>query len=628
MGGIFGIGKSALMAYQRSLDVTGHNIANVGNEDYSRQRLGLSSQVPLTSGVGSVGRGVKMTGVERIADQFVNLRLMDSTSESAKHSVYRDFAQRLDNLLADPDAGLSPALSDFFAAVEEVANDPTSTAARQVLLSEAQTLADRFGYLHDRIEQQRSIIDGQLKSTVDEINGLADSIARLNTEIARVGSDRASADLLDQRDAKLRELSELVSVNTVMQDDGSMNVFVGNGQSLVVGGKATELRAMNTGSDGVPVGIGYVSGGTVVPITAQLTGGRVGGLVSVRNELLDQTQDTLGRIAVALANDFNAAHAQGVDLEGNPGGAFFDVPDIAVSDHPTNAATGTPDAELLDLGEARATAYELRFDGSEWRVRRSSDGQAVGSITPGDSLEVDGLRIDTAGVSGAVSGDRFTVEPFRDAAAALTPVVVDPRRVAAASALDGVASNDNTGDAVIGEARVVDGAAGELLIPAQIAYDAATDTFNVGGVDFARVPNGPTAIEHNGWRVEIRGTPADGDAFTVSGNTSAPGDNRNALRLADVRQLRTLNGGSSSAAEAYSELVADVGVRTRQAGIAADASKRLHNEALAQREAISGVNLDEEAANLIRYQQAYQAAARVIAVSNEMFDSLLGAFRR
>lgn len=628
MGGILGIGTSALMAYQRSLDVTGHNIANVGNEDYSRQRLGLSSQAPLTSGVGSVGRGVRMTGVERIADQFVNLRLMDSTSESSKHAVYKDFAQRLDNLLADPDAGLSPALSDFFAAVEEVANDPTSTAARQVLLSEAQTLTDRFAYLHDRVDQQRAIVDGQLRSTVDEINGLSESIARLNAEVARVGSDRASADLLDQRDAKLRDLSELVRVSTVMQDDGSMNVFIGNGQSLVVGGRSTELRAINTGNADVPVEIGYVSGGSVVPVTQQLTGGRVGGLVAVRNDLLDQTQDTLGRIAVALASDFNAIHAQGVDLQGQPGRAFFEVPAIGIKDHPENAATGAPAAELVDLGEARAAAYTLRFDGSEWRVRRSSDGQIVGTIAPGDSLEVDGLRIDTAGVNGAAAGDRFSIEPFRGAAAGLTPAVTDPRRVAAASALDTAAAGDNAGDADIGAARVIEGGDGDLLTPAEIVYDAATDTFSVGGTVVARVADGPTTIEHNGWRVEVSGTPADGDAFTVAGNAGAPGDNRNALRLAEVRQLRTLNGGSSSAAEAYSELVADVGVRTRQAGIAADASDRLRKEALAQREAISGVNLDEEAANLIRYQQAYQAAARVIAVSNEMFDALLGAFRR
>ena len=550
--GILGVGSSALLAYQRALSVTGQNIANAGNEDYSRQRVELEVRNPQFAGVGWIGQGVDVSNISRNADQFVQRQLMDNTAGAARQEVFYQYAQRADNLLADADAGLSPALQSFFAAVEDVANDPTSTASRQVLLSEAQGLSDRFASLQGRMEEQRQVLEGQIGAAVNDINGLAEGIAGLNRQIVEgigQGGGKPPNDLLDQRDALLQRLAGLVSVQTLEQDDGSLNVLVGSGQSLVVGSEAATLSAQAMGDDPARSDIAMVSSGTAVRITDLVTGGELGGLLDARRELLDPAQDALGRTAVALAMSFNELHAQGVDLDGAAGGEFFSVPEAQVLPARGNTAAGGPAVSFVDAAALDTGEYRLSFDGLEWSLGRSGSSVVLASAPPGGTLAAEGLEIDLAGISGAADGDNFLLRPMRVAAGEIGVALDDPRGFAAA-------------------------------LPPETA------------------------------------------------GASVVGDNRNALELAALGQQRLLDGGNTSISGSYNDLVAEVGVKTRQAELAADSQARLLEQSRAQRESVSGVNLDEEAANLLRYQQAYQASAQVIAVAGTMFDTLLGAVRR
>ena len=552
MSGVFGIGTSALLAYQRALSVTGQNIANVGNDGYSRQRIDLAVRNPRFSGAGWYGQGVDVVGVQRLTDQFVQRQVMDNTSGSARQQVYYQYAQRADNLLADADAGLAPVLQQFFAAVQDVANDPTSTAARQVLLSQGAALSDRFAFLQRRLDDQRQVVEGQIGATVDEINGLAAGIAELNQKIAEgIGQAGGAApnDLLDQRDAMIERLSGLVSVQTLAQEDGTVNVMIGNGQNLVMGNTATVLVAQPLGADPSRTEIAVVNPGSTVGITDIISGGELGALLDVRREILDPAQSALGRTAVGLALSFNELHRQGVDLDGVAGGDFFRVPQGEVLVGRGNSASGAPTLTFTNAAALTTGEYRASFDGVEWRLTRAGSTTPLATAAPGGTLAADGFELDLSGIAGAVAGDSFDVRPTRIAAAGLGVAITDPRAFAAA------------------------------LPP---------------------------------------GTPGE----------SVVGDNRNALAMADLSSARVLANGTTSISASYNELVANVGVKTRQAQLSAEAQGRMLEASRAQREAISGVNLDEEAANLLRYQQAYAAAAQVIATAGTMFDTLLMAVRR
>ena len=551
MSGVLGIGTSALLAYQRALSVTGHNIANVGTEGYSRQRVDLAMRNPEFAGVGWIGQGVDIDGVNRITDQFVQRQLLDNTAGAGRQQVFHQYAQRADNLLADPEAGLAPVLQQFFAAVQDVANDPTSTTARQVLLSQGEALADRFAFVQRRMDEQRQLVEGQIGAAVTDINGLAQGIAGLNQQIADAlgSSNQPPNDLLDRREALLEQLASKVSVQTLAQDDGTVNVLIGSGQSLVVGNQATRLVAQPMGGDLERTEIAVVSPNSSIRVTGLLSGGELGALLDVRREILDPAQNMLGRTAVGLALSFNELHQQGVDLDGHPGGEFFRLPQPEVLAARGTAATTPPTVTYTDAGALTTSDYRLNFDGVEWQLTRSGSPVVLAAGAPDGVLTADGLEIDLGSITGAVAGDSFELRPTRRAAAQLGVAITDPRAFAAA-------------------------------LP----------------------PDDP--------------------------QTSVAGDNRNALALAGLATDRVLANGTTSIAASYSELVANVGVKTRQAQLSADAQGRMLDASRAQRDSVSGVNLDEEAANLLRYQQAYQAAAQVIAVAGTMFDTLLGAVRR
>lgn len=552
--GLLSIGSSGLLAFQRGLSVTGHNISNSATEGYSRQRLDLNTRTPEFAGNSYFGTGVKVGGVNRIADQFVESQLRTATSSSAHYSLFHDYARRVDSLLANPDSGMAPALQSFFAAIQDVATDPTSLPARQVLMAEGESLSDRFGFLNQRLEEQRALVNGQIQTTADEINVLANSLAELNTNIVKATARAGGAppnDLLDQRDRLVGELAERVNVTIVPQGDGALNVFVGNGQSLVVGNTASRLTAEPLGEDPMQVGVGHVAAnGNVADISRFMTGGRLGALLEVRASVLDTAQNSLGQAAVGLAMEFNAQHAQGLDLEGNEGGDFFVQPQPQILARSDNSAEGLPAVTVEDPGQLTTEDYRLRFNGADsvWELRQVSNNQLVDRFEPSESpRSVAGLSIDTDAYTAAPeNGDSFLIRPTRSAAGEIGTVIEGPARIAAASSV------------------------------------------------------APTGV----------------------------GDNANALELAQLQDRRFLAGETATLEGAYSAMIGEVGTRTRQAELAADSHSRLLDEARNQRDSISGVNLDEEAANLLRYQQAYQAAAQVIAVSSTLFDTLLGAVRR
>ena len=644
-GGILGTATSGLLAFQRALSTTGHNIANANTPGYSRQRVEIQTQTPQISGAGFIGTGVVANSVVRYYDQFLVDRVRGGTAASTGLETYHEYASRIANVLGDANAGLNGALEGFFDAMQSVANDPTSIPARQLMLSEADSLAGRFHYLNSQLSSTRSEVNAQLGTTVTELNILSQSIADINRAIVVAtgrGGGQPPNDLLDKRDVLLGQMSELVSVSTLAQDDGSVNVFIGNGQALVTGFSAATLGVASSAFDATQKEITYTAGGAPAVITGNISGGKLGGLLSFRDDILDPAQNDLGRIAVVLGTEFNQQQALGMDLDGNPGAAFFALGTPQTSAAVNNSGSGTV-AVSYDTGNiAGLTAqnYIMSYDGAVWNLA-DEDGNAVamtGAGTAGSPFIADGLSIVVGGAPFA--GDRFQIRPTRDGGQDIGLALDNPRALAAAAPVRFAEATNanglptNTGTGAFSFASVDSGFAA-LAATVTFSFDAGTNqfTYTDGGAVNGTLAYDPgtdsgTSFTVAGVNFRVTGTPADGDSFSLGNNLGGAGDNGNALLMAGLQTKLSIEGGTTSFQGAYAQLIGEVGSKTRQAEVGSVAQQALLSQAQQDRDALSGVNLDEEAANMIRFQQAYQAMAQVIGVADSIFQTLLSAVRR
>lgn len=633
----FNISVSALLAYQQALNTASHNIANVNTAGYSRQRVELGTQLPQYTGGGYQGNGVQVDGIRRVYNEFLTAQVRDLTASQSEAATLQQSASQIDNMLADPNAGLTPVTGQFFAALQDLANDPSSTAARQVVLDKSETLASRFRDFATYFDGLSQGVNSGLTTAVDQVNTLAQQIGDLNQSIQTLsGSGGAPNDLLDKRDELIRQLSEYTAVSVVEQGDGSRNVFIGAGQPLVVGSRVQQLTTLRDPYDSGRQRIGFVSAGAPVDITGQLTGGKIGGLLAFRDQVLDPAYNRLGQVAQGIAATLNAQHRLGQDLNGNMGGDLFTVAAPQVLPRSSNTGDAVVGVAVTDVSALTTSDYRLDRHGTGYSLTRLSDGTVTSLDAagfPGGAVTVDGLQITLA--SGAIDdGDSFLLRPTRGASESLQVAVTDPNSIAAASPIRTRAELANIGNATI-SAGVVDGpppVSADLTAAVTITFNDPPTSFNVTGAGTGDPTSVPyvsgAAISYNGWTLQISGQPTVGDTFAVGANTSGAGDNRNALALGALQSTYTLDQGQSTYADAYGNLVATVGVRTQRAQSTSAAQGVLLDQATAARDNVAGVNLDEEAANLLRFQQAYQAAARVIEVANSLFDSVLNAVRR
>jgi flagellar hook-associated protein 1 FlgK len=619
---------TGMAAFQRALEVTSHNIANANTPGYSRQVAEFSTREGQGTGNGFIGSGTQISTIKRIYDAMLGTQLQVATTGLSRFEALEGLAGRMDSLLADPNTGLNDGLQSFFNAVQDLANDPSSLPTRQALLGEANGLAARFQTLDQSLAGIDSEVSDRIRLAVEDINRLATAVADINDKIALAnGLGQPPNDLLDERDRLVLSLAENVAVSTAIQDDGTMNVFIGSGQSLVVGSQVQRLSV--TGSEFDPTRAVVVYEGTAgnTPLDTSLTGGTLGGLLEFRSSLLDPSRQALGQTALAFASRFNDQHASGIDLRGNLGGDFFTVSDPLSLYSGNNTGSGTALATVADDTLMTGADYVLEFDGASYTLTRSDTNQAValsGSGTSGDPFLADGLAIVVGGAPAA--GDRVLIRSGSGLASSIRTAIDDPQVVAMSAPTRSGAEFANTGDASISPARVVDRTDAALLAPAVIEFTGPA-TYSINGAgSFAYTDGDPIVI--NGTEVTITGAPAVGDRFTIEANFGAAGDNSNGLILANIQSVGVLDGGTISINENYSRLVSDVGGRTRQIQANVDAQAVLRQNAQDEVFSVSAVNLDEEAARLIQYQQAYQAVAQVVSVASTLFDTLINATRR
>lgn len=632
----FNIGLSGLNAAKIALDTTGHNISNVNTPGYSRQKVIQSSVTPQGTGAGFLGQGTTVETVARQYNDFLQGQVNFNQSQTSYYESYSAQIKQMDDLLGDTSAGLSPSLQEFFSTVQGVANNPSSTSARQSMLSQANEMVGRFQTLDGQIQQMGSGVNQKITNTVENINLIGKKIADLNQKIVNANSysGQSPNDMVDQRDAALQDLNKLIQASSSAQSDGSIIVSVGTGQTLVVGNHAESLLTVQDTLDPMKINVALKTAGSPVILGSDtLPGGELGGLVNFRDDSLNAIRNRLGQLAIGFAQSFNDQNQLGLDLNGQLGEKMFAVGQPIVTSDTKNTGNAVLSASIVDVNALTNSDYQLNVvAASQYELIKLNDGtkQVLSSLPQ----TVDGVAFDMPSGTPAV-GDHFLVKPTRDQAHSLKLLTNDTRKIAAASPIKTQQANVNKGDATISMGEVVNNTA--LLPPSTpivLSYDESTSTFNVSGG--GAVPATPTSVAYtSGSKIvlngniefSISGKPKNGDQFTISSNVGGVSDNRNILSLAKLQTAKVLDQGSSTYQSSYAQLVSFVGSQTHFMQASGDAQNNLLDASVKSSQEVSGVNLDEEAARLLQYQQAYQAAGKFLQIASSMFDTVLSIVR-
>lgn len=673
------IALSGLSAHKTALATTGHNISNVNTEGYTRQVATFDTYPPQREGPGYLGTGVFISNVNRVANEFLTEQLRRDTQNKEAFASYHEFAKRIDSLLGDDATAVTPTLINFFNAINDVSDDPSSIPARQVMLSEGEALVNRFSSVYEQLNLQNEALNQDLEAVTSEITELAASIADLNEAIQTSGANQFSGapnDLLDRRDEAIRKMSELVGVSVVTDPvSGAMNVSIGSGQPLVVGNQSFTVLAQTDESGIGRNDIILSTSNSNSIITDQVFGGRIGGLLDVRNELIDPVFNQVGRMAMVISDTINEQHQLGMDLNNRIGGLFFSDVNAAsaeasrVAANTNNTGNVSITVTIDDASALTTDNYQLSYDGATGNydlVELTNNTTVTSFAAPGAfpatvAVASEGFTFnfdiaDPASLPTThVDGDRFLITPTRLGANDMGVELNSPNQIAAALPVRANLPTTNSGNGFVEEVQVTDTTTADftttpltLTPPYRVIFTTTTSYEIHDMTDPSLVPSAGTLVgtgtyvpnqSNNlltdasvvpaplatGYEVVFNGEPQVNDVIDLTYNTGAVNDNRNALLLADLQRTKTMASGSATFQEAYNQIVGGVGTRTRDARIGEEASETILRQSIAQRESVSGVNLDEEAADLIRFQNAYQASARVIQISSELFDSILSA---
>ena len=631
---LISIGQRALAANYAALQTTGNNIANASTPGYSRQSVELETAGSQASGSGFFGKGVNVATVSRAHDEFLTREAASTQSVAAADASRYDQLQRLEKVFGLGEAGLGYAAGQLFSAFVDVSSKPQDASARQVVLARADDLALRFRSAGEQIDSQQAGVVQEVKVAVSSVNQLARQIADLNQRISiSMGSGHAPNDLLDQRDRAIAELGQYLQVTTIPASDGSVGVFAGGGQKLVLGTNVNKLVAQADPFDPARVQLGIEDNGRVRELgESSIVGGSLAGLMRFQNQDLADARGLLGRMAAAISAGVNQQQALGLDLRqpAGSGAPLFAVGAARVLPASTNSASGSSVAiSVVRADRLQASDYELRADPSgaagSYLLTRLSDGM---QSTIASGATVDGMRIAITPPAPA-AGDRFLLQPVSNAARDMRRVLDDPRGIAAAGPVTAQAGAANTGTATIASVRAASSSLNPALT-ASITFTDANGGFSYSLVDSSGslAPSTGTGqwtagspIALNGFELRLNGVPAAGDTVSVGKTAFPAGDNANANALLALRDRALVDG--ETATEAYASALAEIGVRVQGAQHASRMSQSIASAAQAAQTSKSGVNLDEEAARLIQYQQSYQAAAKMLQVAQAVFDSLL-----
>ncbi|MDE2400254.1 MAG: flagellar hook-associated protein FlgK [Burkholderiales bacterium] len=644
--GLLSIGTTAMFANQAKMDTVSHNISNANTAGYSRQDVELSTAGGRYTGVGYFGRGVKVATVDRSTDALLTREVNANTAVSAADQTRLDKLSQLEGAFPTGEAGLGYSAGQLLNAFTDVANQPQDLSARQVVLSKAEDLVNRMHTAANQVANLQSGVVSDINGTVAQINSMATNIAGLNQKIASVtGLGQPPNDLLDQRDLLIKKLAEKIQLTTVAADDGSLNVFIGGGQQLVLGSQTQTLAVAKDLFDPAKARVAIDNYGVLTTLdSTSISGGSLAGLLKVQDQDIGTAVNQLGQMASALSWRINQQQSFGLDLSTPPtnGGPMFDVGALQVLPSIKNTSSLiTPPVSMtvVDARELQASDYSLAPDPSvpgTFKLTRLSDNKSW-SVVNGD--QIDGFKLNIGVVA---PGDQFLLRPVGTSASNIKRVLDQPTGIAASSPVTATVNPSNNGTATAGALKIVASPATPYAV-VNIVFTTASgggENYDLRDASNALIGSGTwnpgSPIAYNGFELTLSGVPKDGDKITVAPTTYPSGNNGNALALLSLRDedlVGRLNQGAGSTApgatvtNAYSQVLGSLGVKVQDAKTSAEISAKMANSSAEMLSSKTGVNLDEEAARLIQFQQAYQAAAKILQVAQSVFDTLLSINR-
>ncbi len=648
---LMSLGIKALAANYAALQTVGHNIGNANVAGYSRQQAELATAQGQFTGAGFFGKGVDVATITRSHNAFLTGEAVRASSLASLDAVRLQKLNQIETVFKTGEAGLGHAVSSFLNSMADLANQPADSATRQVVLTRAADLSARFSEAGQALDDIQAGVSSDVRTSVATINNLAQSIAASNQQIAGLkGLGQPANDLLDERDRLIARLSQEVQVSRIEADDGSVGIFIAGGQRLVLGAEAAKMAVRPDPTDPRRVAVGMMAGTQVRLLDANsLGGGTVAGLLRFQNTDLVDGRNLAGRLAAEVGLAVNQQQQRGLNLMGsNPTPELFKLTQPQALPNANNAAppavvqlsfTGEP-------GALKASEYDLREDlanPGNWVMTRLIGGQL--STDPADSTSFAGPTVTFQGItldwSGGApqAGDTFRLQTVGRAANDMATLLRDPRDLAAASPLVAAPpappAVPNTGTLQVRQLTMTAAPPPPPVPTEVIQFTREVPPIVVGGVSFDFSVNsswsgslglwnpGQPLAGGMGYQLELSGVPADGDTLTIEGTPAGAlsSNNGNARAMLSLRDLGLIEGVSVT--DGYANALAEVGARVQSSESTADISTAVANQAETQRSSQSGVNLDEEAARLIQFQQSYQAAAKMLQVAQSLFDTLL-----
>ncbi|MBK5355260.1 flagellar hook-associated protein FlgK [Pseudomonas sp. TH41] len=683
---LLNIGMSGLSSSQSSLMTTGNNIANVDTAGYSRQQTVQGTKASQQFGNVYIGTGTTLADVRRVYNSYLDAQLQTTTSLNSDAAAYQGQVTPLDSLLSDSGTGMNGALVKFFASVQNVNAKPGDDASRQLLLSDAQALSSRFNSISTQLNSQNTNINGNLTSMADQVNKLAATVAQLNQKISEVSSSGGSPnDLLDSRNETIRQLSSLTGAQTV-ERDGNIDIYLGSGQPLVMGNTVNKLEAVPGTDDPGRLSLQLNRGSSTIDITSIMTGGEIGGLLRYRSTVLDPAMNELGRVALVVTDQMNSIQSQGIDKNGDFGSNLFSSINSAAQVAQRSIASGGNtgggnfDVNIADSGKLTINDYKVTFTGpTDYTVQRLPDNTSMGSFSTLATTPpvIDGFSLKFTG--GGATGDTFKITPTRNASGSIKTEMTDSKRLAIAAPLGAAIAPGATGSLTIPSSGqptmttqfdIYDTATTTAIqngiknsMPVKVVFgDTSTDgtsqTYQLLDANGAEISNGtikpgenntlslsvplkdstgapindpgPPVVQRTvSFDMTVAGSPGKGTGINVT--LSQPGtlDNRNGTVLAGLQTAQTVDTGSASngisLADAYGKLVEGVGSKAAQGNLDSAATTAILANAKSARDSVSGVDLDEETGNLVKYQQYYTASSQIIKAAQEIFSTLINS---
>jgi flagellar hook-associated protein 1 FlgK len=670
--GILNIGTQALQANLVALQTAGNNIANVNTPGYSRQKVVLETVQGQFSGGGYIGKGVSVQTIQRNFDAFLTRQSTLASATQASDVTRSDYLKQLGDIFQGGTDGMGASINDMLNAFSDVASAPTDLTARTVALTRVDETARRMRAASLALDDLQNGISQSVNEKVTAVNTLANNIATVNGQIARaMGTGQPPNDLLDKRDQLIRDLNQFVQTSSIPADDGTVGVFIGGSQALVLGTEVAPVSIVKDDfGDATKNKLAISRNGVAITLDENdLAGGSLSGLLRFQNNDLSEGRNLLGRLTLAVSTSVNDQHKLGLDLDGNVGGDLFTPTNINTTANilqPAAPATlNTANLQLsLSITDATkfvASDYQLNFTSptggtmlraSDSVVRAFTYNPATGAFAiqaagdpaagPYTGTSIDGVGIAMNPAGGApVAGDRFRLKPFSTSASTIAREFSTPRELAVSKPIAATLSPTNTGSLALAN----------LSAKTQASTTAAPiDNYSinfsvVGGVTTYDIVNNTTAttvaagqpyvsgqaIAYTpaglpGFSVTLTGTPANTDTVAIKQNPYALLSGGNATALMELRDVAMFDGAALT--DGYAGLISQIGIRAQSANYSAQVSSNIATNAEKNRAGVAGVNLDEEAAKLIQYQQAYQASAKMIQIAQNIFDTLIQGMGR